>query len=272
MTTSAPPATSTQRPEILDRIDASQRQKRTWFRIQFILVWIGLVGALVFALWSTDNIDLEWMGTWAPFILGGTAVTVLLCVTSIILAMFLAIIGAVSRLSSNAIVYSVASLYVSLVRGTPLLVQIFFIYFALPQMGVRLDALVCGILALGFNYGAYMTEVFRAGIQAVPRGQREAAQALGMPERNIMRRIVLPQAFRIVTPAIGNDFVAMIKDSALVSTIAVQELLWRAQRAGTQTFHTLQALLIAALVYWVLTLIFSYFQERLEKRMARGDR
>ena len=117
-----------------------------------------------------------------------------------------------------------------------------------------------------------MTEIFRAGIQAVPRGQREAAEALGMPEHLIMRRIVLPQAVRIVIPAIGNDFVAMIKDSALVSVIAVQELLWRAQNVGRQNFRSLEALLIAALVYWVLTIVFSFFQERLERRMARSDR
>ena len=160
----------------------------------------------------------------------------------------------------------------SLVRGTPLLVQILFVYLALPQMGITLDALLGGILALGFNYGAYMTEIFRAGIQAVPSGQREAAEALGMPERLVFRRIILPQAFRIVIPAVGNDFMAMIKDSALVSVIAVQELLWRAQRAGTSTFHTLQAFLIAAAVYWALTILFSFFQERLERRMARGDR
>jgi polar amino acid transport system permease protein len=236
------------------------------------MVWIGLVGALLFALWLTDNIDTEWMTTWAPFIVGGAGTTIFVCLVSIVLATVLAVLGAVARLSSNAILFSVSSLYVSLVRGTPLLVQIYFIFFALPQMGIRLDAVLAGILALGFNYGAYMTEIFRAGIQAVPGGQREAAQALGMPEHLVMRRVVLPQAVRIVIPAIGNDFIAMIKDSALISTIAVQELLWRAQRAGTRDFKTLQALLIAAAIYWALTIIFSYFQERLEKRMARGDR
>jgi polar amino acid transport system permease protein len=161
---------------------------------------------------------------------------------------------------------------VSLVRGTPLLVQIFFVYLALPQLGIVLPVLVGGIFALAFNYGAYMTEVFRAGIQAVPKGQREAAQALGMPERLIMRRIVLPQAFRIVTPAIGNDFVSMIKDSSLVYVLGVQELLWRASTIGRRELSSLEALLIAAAVYWGLTIIFSYFQERLERRMARGDR
>ena len=117
-------------------------------------------------------------------------------------------------ISSNPIWYGLASLYVSLVRGTPLLVQIFIIFFALPQLGIVLPPIPAGIIALAFNYGAYMTEIFRAGIQAVPRGQREAAGALGMPERLVLRRIVLPQAVRIVIPAIGNDFIAMIKDSS----------------------------------------------------------
>lgn len=259
-------------PVILDQIAASRRRARLSFRIQFAAVWVVLIGALIFALWATKQIDTAWMTKWGPFILGGTSVTVLICVASILLASVLAVLGALGRLSDNPIINGVASLYVSLVRGTPLLVQILFVYLALPQMGITLDALLGGILALGFNYGAYMTEVFRAGIQAVPSGQREAAEALGMPERLVFRRIILPQAFRIVIPAVGNDFVAMIKDSALVSVIAVQELLWRAQRAGTSTFHTLQAFLIAAAVYWALTILFSFFQERLERRMARGDR
>jgi len=261
-----------QAPPILGQIIEAQRRRRRYFRGWFAVVWIALIGLLVFALWLTDNIDTAWMSEWTPFILSGAWTTIYVCLVSIVLATVLAVVGAVARLSSNPIVFAVSSLYVSLVRGTPLLVQIYFIYFALPQVGIRLDAILAGILALGFNYGAYMTEIFRAGIQAVPRGQREAAEALGMPERLVMLRVVLPQAVRIVIPAIGNDFIAMIKDSALISTIAVQELLWRAQRAGTRDFRTLQALLIAAAIYWALTIIFSYFQDKLEKRMARGDR
>jgi polar amino acid transport system permease protein len=145
-------------------------------------------------------------------------------------------------------------------------------YFALPQLGLVLPALIAGITALSLNYGAYLTEVFRAGIQAVPRGQREAAQALGMPERLLMRRIVLPQATRIVIPAIGNDFIAMLKDSSLVATITVHETLFMAQRIGRSAFEPVAALLIAGAVYWTLTIIFSFFQERLERRLARSDR
>jgi polar amino acid transport system permease protein len=260
------------RPAILGAIEAADTARRRWFRIQYVAVWVVLVGLLIVALWLTNNFDIPWISEWGPYIIGGASTTVLVCVVSVILATLLAVLGALGRLSGNAIASGIAGLYVSLVRGTPLLVQIYFVYLALPQFGIRLDALVAGILALGFNYGAYMTEIFRAGIQAVPRAQREAAESLGMPERSVMRRVVLPQAVRIVIPAIGNDFVAMIKDSALISTISVTELLWRASAVGNRNFRTLQALLIAAAVYWALTIIFSFFQERLERRMARGDR
>ncbi|HSK93105.1 MAG TPA: amino acid ABC transporter permease [Candidatus Angelobacter sp.] len=260
------------RAAILDHIHRAQQRSRLSFRLWFAVTWVVLVGGLVVTLWATGNIDLAFISEWGPFILGGAGITILLCVTSIVFATILAVFGAIARLSPNPIINGIASLYVSLVRGTPLIVQIVFVYLALPQLEIRIPAIPAGIMALSFNYGAYMTEVFRAGIQAVPQGQREAAEALGMPEGKIMRRIVLPQAVRIVIPAIGNDFVAMIKDSALVSVIAVQELLWRAQNVGRQNFRTLEALLIAALVYWLLTIIFSFFQERLERRMARGDR
>ena len=116
-----------------------------------------------------------------------------------------------------------------------------------------------------------MTEIFRAGIQAVPRGQVEAAASLGMTERQTMRRIVLPQAIRIVIPAIGNEFIAMIKDSALVSFVALQELFWRARTVGSSHFQSFSTLVLAALVYWALTIVFSVVQERLEKRMAESD-
>lgn len=227
---------------------------------------------LTAALAATDNVDTEWIKLWAPLIVGSAGLTIVICVASIALAIVLAVLGALGRLSTNPFVNGLASLYVSFVRGTPLIVQIYFIYFALPSLGVILPALPAGIFALGFNYGAYLTEIFRAGIQAVPAGQREAAGALGMPERLVMRRIVLPQATRIVTPAIGNEFIAMIKDSALVSIIGVREVLWNAETAGRPRNNTIEAFIIAALIYWVLTIIFSLFQERLERRMARGDR
>ena len=260
------------RPQILDQIQVAQRSARQAFRLKFAIVWVLLIAAIGFALWATNNIDIPWMEEWALFILTGTGITVFVCLSSIVLAVVFALLGALGRLSRNPIVYGVASFYVSLVRGTPLLVQVFFVYYALADVGIIIDPIPAGIMALSFNYGAYMTEIFRAGIQAVPPGQREAAQALGMTEQLVMRRVVLPQAVRIVVPAVGNEFIAMIKDSSLVSTIGVQELLWRANTAGTPTLHRFQAFVIAALVYWGLTIVFSFFQEQMERRMARGDR
>jgi polar amino acid transport system permease protein len=242
-------------------------------RIIYALVWGLLAVGFIGAMFVAGDVDPQFFITSGPVIvLQGAWITVVVCVVSIVFATILAVIGALGRLSANPVLNAIAGFYVSLIRGTPLLVQIFFIYFALPQAGIVLDAIPAGIIALSLNYGAYMTEIFRAGIQAVPRGQTEAAQALGMPERLIFRRIVLPQAVRIVTPAIANDFIAMLKDSALISTIGVRETLFLAQRIGRTAFEPIAALLIAALVYWGLTIIFSFFQERLEHRMARGDR
>lgn len=257
---------------IIAEIANAQTADRRRRRLIFVGVWIVLVGGLGLFLWNAGRVEWDFIVRSGPFILQGAGITVLVSVLSIVLATTLAILGALGRLSTNPVIYAVASLYVSIVRGTPLLVQIIFAYYALPQAGIVLDPIPTGIIALGFNYGAYMTEIFRAGIQAVAGGQREAAQALGMRESQIFRRIVLPQAIRIVTPAIGNEFIAMIKDSSLVSIITVQELLWRAQRIGRAEFQTIPAILIAALAYWVLTILFSIFQERLERRMARGDR
>ena len=267
VTTAAPEA----EPPILEQIRTAQRAARASFRFKFVLTWVVILGVVGFAIVATGNADPDFTGKWTLYILGGAGLTILISTVSIILATFLAVIGAMGRLSRNGYINGAASLYVSLVRGTPLLVQIYFVFFALPQVGIVLDPIPAGIVALAFNYGAYMTEIFRAGIQAVPRGQREAAEALGMPERQILRRIVLPQAIRIVIPAIGNDFVSMIKDSSLVSVVGLQEILWRANTVGRSNSQLIQALFIAALVYWALTIFFSTFQARLERRMAMSD-
>lgn len=258
---------------IVEQVAAAQRSRRLRFRLIFAAVWISLVLGLGITFWIAGRVSWEFIVRSGPLIvLQGAGITVLLSVVSICFATVLAALGAIGRLSSNPVANGVASLYVSLIRGTPLLVQIYFIYFALPQVDIVLPSIPAGIVALSLNYGAYMTEIFRAGIQAVPRSQREAAEALGMPERLVQRRIIFPQAFRIVIPAIGNDFIAMLKDSALVSTISVHETLFLAQRVGRSELQPIPALFIAALVYWALTIIFSFFQERLERRMARGDR
>jgi polar amino acid transport system permease protein len=250
---------------------ARQRRSRRW-RAAFLATWAVIIAALVVFILATVNVDTTFLQKTIPFILLGVPMTLFLAVTSIFFATILAGLGALGRLSRNPYINGIASFYVSFFRGTPLILQILFIYLALPQAGIILDPIPTAIVALSLNYGSYMTEVFRSGIEAVPHGQTEAAESLGMTSRTTFRRIIAPQAFRIVTPAVGNDFVAMIKDSALASVVGVQEVLWRAQTAGRPSFQSMQTLLVAAFIYWVMTILFSLFQGRLERRMATGDR
>ena len=262
----------TDRPEVIvAEVARSRARARVRFRSLFVLTWLILVGGLVVAIASTGRISTAFLDEYGLFILGGIPITIGVSIASIFFATIFALFGALGRLSKVAPIYATATLYVSLVRGTPLIVQIFFVYAALPEFGIVLPGFIAGIFALSFNYGAYMTEIFRAGIQAIPRGQIEAAAALGMTESQTMRRVVLPQAIRIVIPAIGNEFIAMIKDSALVSFVALQELFWRARTTGSAQFQQFTSLMLAALVYWLLTMVFSLVQERLEKRMAESE-
>ena len=259
------------------------RSARVPFRLKLAAVWAVILGLLV-ALFAAAGFDTAWMREHAAFIAKGITWTLIIAVLAIALACVLALLGALGRLSSNAIAVGVTGFYTSFFRGTPLIVQLFLIYLALPQIGIALgdpwadwltlDVITAGVLALGLNYGAYMTEIFRAGIQSVGHGQSEAAEALGMTYVQKMRRIVLPQALRVIVPPTGNEFIAMMKDTALVSflgtSIDQMEIFRRAQLVGRADFRNLEALLIAALVYWGLTTIFQYFQLRLERRLSKG--
>jgi polar amino acid transport system permease protein len=258
---------------VVDQVRLARAAQRRRWRQVFIAVWIGLVIVIVGGMWLASGADFEFvLRSGGVIVVQGAPITILVSVLSIFFATILAVLGALGRLSVNPVFNAIGSFYVSLFRGTPLLLQIIFIFYGLPQLGILLPPVAAGVAALALNYGAYMTEIFRAGILAVPRGQREAAEAIGLPESLVMRRIVLPQATRIVVPAIGNEFIAMIKDSALVSVITVHETLFLAQRIGRSAFEPIAALLIAGAVYWTLTIIFSLFQERLERRLARSDR
>ena len=259
-------------PPFVAEMEAAEGRRQFRFRVIFVVTWMAILAAVVAFFALTVGIHIDFLGKWLIFIVGGIWITLGISIASIVLALILAVFGALGRISTNPVFNGIASLYVSFVRGTPLIVQILFIYLALPAAGIVLPEIPTGILALGFNYGAYLTEVFRAGIQAVPYGQVEAARSLGLPERQVLRRVILPQATRIVTPAVGNDFIAMTKDSSLVSIIGIDELLFRAQAAGRPYGETFQTIMVAALMYWILTILLSFFQARLERRMAAGDR
>lgn len=259
--------------------EAGQR-KALQFRVNVGLSWLLL---LLFILYifsgrevlgiRTIRLDQVFIRENLLFIGGGVTQTIYISVLSILLATILALLAALGRLSTFPPIYALSTFYVSLIRGTPLYLQIFFFFLALPQLGIVLPGLWAGVLALGLNYGAYMSEIFRAGIASVSRGQREAAIALGMTPGQTMQRIVIPQAMRFAIPPTGNEFIAMTKDSALVSATGfVHELMWRATKVGRAQFNNLEALIIAAVFYWILTLILSYFQNRLENSMSKGDR
>jgi polar amino acid transport system permease protein len=260
-----------------DAVEA--RSPRIPYAVKLTIVWI-IIFIILGVMFLSLGLDTDFMWQWAPYIAKGVQYTLILCFGGILLAIPLALLGALGRLSKNPIPYGVASFYVSFFRGTPLLVQIFFIYLALPQLArdapewlrsiLILDAIVSGILALGLNYGAYMTEIFRAGILSVGHGQVEAAHALAMTGPQTLRRVVLPQAIRIIVPPTGNDFIAMLKDSALLAVVGVQELLFRANQSGRAAFRPLETLIVATAIYWLLTSIFEYFQRRLERRLSRG--
>jgi polar amino acid transport system permease protein len=282
---------ATSEPEAVDlRERLGLGLARIPFRLKVAAVWAAIFAVLV-AFFTLAAYDTDWMRENFTFILTGVRYTLVLAVGGIVLAVVLAVLGALARLSRNSVAYGVAGFYVSFFRGTPLIVQMFLIYLALPQVGANLvdrypwlgtnieqrlilDALVAGTLALGLNYGAYMTEIFRAGIQSVDQGQGEAADALGMTYATKMRRIVLPQALRVIIPPTGNEFIAMMKDTALISflggTVATAEMFRRSQLVGKADFKNLEPYVLVALFYWGLTVLFSVFQRRLENRMAAG--
>ncbi|GAB4412918.1 MAG: hypothetical protein Fur0044_07230 [Anaerolineae bacterium] len=261
-----------------------QQRARYWSSIQVVIWWVIILGLLILMFsgislnlgpisFKAIKLDMEFITTWFGFISGGVVQTLWISAVSIICASILALLSALGRLSGVPPLVALSSFYVSLIRGTPLYLQIFFFFLALPQIGIKLPPAMAGVLALSLNYGAYMSEIFRAGISSVSRGQREAAIALGMTSGQMMRRVVLPQALRLVVPPTGNEFIAMLKDSALVSATGfVQEIMWRANKVGRANFKGLEALLVAALWYWLMTIIFSFIQANIEKNMSRGDR
>lgn len=262
----------------------AQLRKKRVFRMHVGISWVVLLAILIFLF---SGIDIK-LGSWTlrtihvdsnfilreiDFIAAGLGETIRISVMSILLAMALALLAALGRLSSFPPLYALSTFYVSLIRGTPLYLQIFFFFLALPQLGIILPGLMAGVLALGLNYGAYMSEIFRAGLASVGKGQREAAIALGMTPLQTMQRVVLPQALRFAIPPVGNEFIAMTKDSALVSATGfVHELMWRSVKVGRAQFHNLEALIMAALFYWGLTIILSYIQNRIETNLSKGDR
>ncbi|THF70112.1 amino acid ABC transporter permease [Deinococcus sp. Arct2-2] len=205
-----------------------------------------------------------------PVLAQGAGITLGFALAAMVLGLPLGFAVALARLSRFTALRWITGIYVSFIRGTPLLVQIFVIYYGLPSFGVTLNPVVGGVLALTLNAGAYLSETIRGAIQSVPRGQREAATSLGLNGAQTMRLIVLPQALRVAAPSLGNSLIGLVKDTSLVSVITVVELLRSAQLVIARTFEPFGPYLMAALLYWIMSLLLEGVQRGVERRLSRG--
>ena len=235
-------------------------------RVQIFIVWIELFLLFLAFAFSFDLKFSFIQSKIGLMVSKGLFTTIYISAVSIVIATAIAIVGAIAKLSNNGFAYAIASFYTSLFRGLPLLLQVYLIYKGLPQLGFMVDAIPSGIAALSLCYGAYMTEIFRAGIQSIPKGQWEASRALGFRFSLILRKIILPQAIPIIVPPTGNQFIAMLKDSSLVSVLGIWELMYMAKTLGQRDFRHMEMLLTAAMIYWGLTIILEIIQARIERK------
>ncbi|TVQ99916.1 MAG: amino acid ABC transporter permease [Desulfovibrionales bacterium] len=246
--------------------------------------WIALIGALsIITYLCITRPDPYWRVL--KFLPDGILVTFQVTILSILLALVLGLFTGLGRISKNRVINLIASTYVEVVRGIPLLVQLFYIYFALGQVFANLPdsnalfiflknmpPLVAAVIAMGICYGAYMGEVFRAGIESIDHGQTEAARSLGFSRTQTMFYVILPQAWRTILPPVGNEFIALLKDSSLVSILAVSDILRRGREFASVTFNYFETYTMVALVYLVITLLLSKVVSTMEERLNYYER
>jgi His/Glu/Gln/Arg/opine family amino acid ABC transporter permease subunit len=219
-------------------------------------------------------VDFSFLKDYYTFFLIGAKNTLLIAVFVVIFGVILGIILALMKISNNKLFKALASAYIEFIRGTPTLVQLFIVFFAFPKMNGFLgdhQEYLAGIAALSINSGAYVAEIIRAGIQAVDKGQMEAARSLGITKNMAMRYVIIPQAFKNILPALGNEFITVIKESSIVSIIGINELMYSADTVRGNTFRPFEPLIVAALMYFVMTFTLSKLMGIAERRMRAGD-
>ena len=250
--------------------EVSLRQDPWWWLVAAVAALI----VLLVILWPVPFRQI------VLFARDGILVTILVTVTSYVLILVVGLLGGLGRISKNKLIRGIASLYVEIVRGIPLLVQLIGWYFASPviihKLGLwlnsqplieyRANPIMTAILAITVCYGAYMSEIVRSGIQSVPRGQMEAARSLGMTHFQAMRHVVLPQAFRVILPPMGNEFISLLKDSSLVSVVAVADLTRRGREFMAAHFNPIETWLMVALLYLIMTIVAARVVSYIEKR------
>jgi polar amino acid transport system permease protein len=214
------------------------------------------------------SMDMNFIINSLPYLLKGSIMTIQLTVITLIFGTILGIIMALLKLTKNPFMRSFSTLYTWIFRGTPMMLQLFFFYYALPLMGITLSPFTAAVIGLSLNCGAYMAEIIRGGIISIDKGQFEASKALGFTYFQTMSKIILPQTLRIIIPPVGNEFITMLKDTSLVSTIAMAELMRSAVQISSTTFKYTEMLLAAAFLYLVMTTIFTGVFSAIEKKLS----
>lgn len=218
-----------------------------------------------------STLDFSFLSKYYKFFLEGTQYTVLIAFFTVILGTVLGLFLSLMKLSKNKILKAIASIYIEFVRGTPILVQLYIVYYGMPAMGIDLPDMLAGVVTLSINSGAYVAEIIRAGINAVDKGQMEAGRSLGMTSAMTMRLIIIPQAFKNILPALGNEFITIIKESSIVSVIGIGELMYKADTVRGNTALPFEPLIVAAVIYFLLTFSLSKLLGNIERRMKAND-
>lgn len=201
-----------------------------------------------------------------PSLIAGAGVTIKLTIYAFIIALVVGLIVCLGRISRNVVLSQICGVYISILRGTPFFVQLLFIYFGLPDLGIQLTAFQAAVIGLGLNQSSYLAEIYRAGIQSIPKGQIEASKAIGMSRFMTMRRIVLPQAIRNELPSIGNIAILCLKNSSIAAVITVGEIMYKGQILASTTFRYLEVFTIVAVIYWLLHYPLKLLVDYLEKK------
>jgi L-cystine transport system permease protein len=205
----------------------------------------------------------------ASFILNGISATVWMSIAAMGIGLLLGLFTAVARMSKRWILQGIARFYISVIRGTPLLVQLFILYFGLPVIGVTLTPTAAGLIGLSVNVGAYAAETIRGSILSIPKGQWEAAASLNMTYWQTMRRVIIPQAARVALPSLMNSFLSLVKDTSLLAMITVNEMFYRAKIVGGREFDYMTPYIMVAVYYWVVCTFLNFLQQKLEHRYGR---
>ncbi|WP_019377401.1 amino acid ABC transporter permease [Virgibacillus halodenitrificans] len=218
------------------------------------------------------NLDFSQIVPYIPFMLEGIWVTLKFVSASIVIGFFIGTLLALCKITKIPVLKVIADIYTSIFRGTPLILQLMIFYFAVPQLtGYDIEPFSSAILAFGLNSAAYVSEIIRAGIMAVDKGQTEAAQALGVPYKSMMANIILPQAIKNILPALMNEFITLTKESAIVSVIGYLDIMRRAQIVGADIYRNFEPLLFAGVIYWLMVYVLTQLGKVVERRMRYSD-